>query len=275
MEISVDSSEIKDEVNSILEKNFNNDEKSFREALKQNGLSMGSLKEGITKDKIVQKVREHITDERVKITDKEKKEYYDKNKSEFSKSEQVKASHILVKEQKLADDIYNQLQKGGNFEALAKKHSTDTGSKEKNGDLGFFPKGQMVKEFENTAWTLKEGEISKPVKSQFGFHIIKKTGFTPAKTETYEQAKAKITKNMKEKKSSDVIDIFTKEERNKSKIVYYINKPVEAPANVTVSAAPSSQASVSAEKPASPATKASASPVASSPAPSVSPVPSK
>lgn len=87
----------------------------------------------------------------------------------------VKASHILVSTLDDARNILSELKKGGDFAEFAKKHSLCPSSKN-GGDLGFFSKGQMVGEFENAAFSLKPGEISGPVKTQFGYHIIKVTG---------------------------------------------------------------------------------------------------
>jgi len=87
----------------------------------------------------------------------------------------VKASHILVPSEDKANWIYEQIQKGGDFEKLAKDYS-DCPSKANGGDLGYFGRGQMVGEFEKVAFSMKDGEVSKPVKTQFGYHIIKVTG---------------------------------------------------------------------------------------------------
>ncbi|MCF7796468.1 MAG: peptidyl-prolyl cis-trans isomerase [Lentisphaeria bacterium] len=86
-----------------------------------------------------------------------------------------RASHILVKNRSQADDIYNRLRKGANFAALAKELSTCP-SKAKGGDLGWFGPGQMVKPFEAAVAKLGSGALSRPVATQFGYHIIKKTG---------------------------------------------------------------------------------------------------
>ncbi|UJG44944.1 MAG: peptidyl-prolyl cis-trans isomerase [Candidatus Heimdallarchaeum endolithica] len=87
----------------------------------------------------------------------------------------VKASHILVKKRSEAERILKELQDGADFAELARKYSTCPSSK-RGGNLGFFTHGQMVKEFEKAAFSLKKGELSDIVKTEFGFHIIKRTG---------------------------------------------------------------------------------------------------
>jgi peptidyl-prolyl cis-trans isomerase C len=84
---------------------------------------------------------------------------------------EVRASHILVKTEDEAKNILNQIKTGSDFAELAKAYS-DCPSSRKGGDLGYFCKGQMVKEFENTAFTLQRGQVSDPVRTQFGYHII-------------------------------------------------------------------------------------------------------
>ena len=87
---------------------------------------------------------------------------------------QVRASHILVSSEREANRILDELRKGKDFSGMARRYSTCPSGKG-GGDLGFFGKGQMVKEFEDAAFSLKEGELSKPVKTDFGYHIIKVT----------------------------------------------------------------------------------------------------
>jgi len=86
-----------------------------------------------------------------------------------------RASHILVKEKSLADDLRNRIKSGGDFRALAEEFSTCP-SKSKGGDLGWFGPGKMVKAFEDTVKRMSHGSISNVVSTQFGYHIIKKTG---------------------------------------------------------------------------------------------------
>jgi len=87
----------------------------------------------------------------------------------------VRASHILVSNEREANRIFDEIKKGKEFSEMAKRYSSCPSGKG-GGDLGFFEKGQMVKEFEDVAFALKDGELSRPVKTQFGYHIIKATG---------------------------------------------------------------------------------------------------
>ena len=92
-------------------------------------------------------------------------------------ADKIKCYHILVKKQSEALLILEKLKKGGGFSNLAKEFSIDKGSGKKGGELGFFGKGMMVKPFEEAAFKLKKGEITtEPVKTEFGYHIIKRSG---------------------------------------------------------------------------------------------------
>ncbi|MBO8435494.1 MAG: peptidylprolyl isomerase [Spirochaetes bacterium] len=88
---------------------------------------------------------------------------------------EFKASHILVKDQATAEKLYERIKRGESFEVLARQYSTCP-SKSKGGDLGWFGEGQMVAPFENAVRKMGTGTVSRPVRTQFGFHIIKKTG---------------------------------------------------------------------------------------------------
>jgi foldase protein PrsA len=128
----------------------------------------------------------------IKVTEEEMKKYYDEYKPK------VKASHILVEDEKTANEIKAKLDKGEDFAKLAKEYSKDPGSAEKGGDLGWFGPGKMVKEFEDAAYALKVGEVSKPVKSEFGYHIIKVTDKEEKKS--FEQMKEEIEFELKKSK---------------------------------------------------------------------------
>ena len=86
----------------------------------------------------------------------------------------IKCSHILVKKQSEAIEILDKIKKGEKFAKMARQFSTDSGSAKRDGSLGYFGRGKMVKEFENAAFALQTGEISEPIKTQYGYHIIKR-----------------------------------------------------------------------------------------------------
>ena len=106
-------------------------------------------------------------------TDAEMKKLYDESVAKTQPEEEVRARHILVKTEKEAQDVLAKLKGGADFEKLAREISTDPSAKTNGGDLEYFTKGQMVAEFSDAAFKLTKGQISQPVKTQFGFHVIK------------------------------------------------------------------------------------------------------
>jgi foldase protein PrsA len=137
----------------------------------------------------------------VKVTEKELKDYYDTYQPE------IKARHILVADEKTAKEVKSKLDSGEKFEDVAKKYSTDEGSKANGGDLGWFGTGKMDPDFEKAAYALKVNEISAPVKSQFGYHIIQLTDKKEKKP--YAEMKKEIETQLKSSK-------LTTEEINKA-----------------------------------------------------------
>lgn len=181
------TSEDEDKELAEVKKNFGTEEE-FQAALQQYGMTLDDLK----RQMLPQAQMRKLLADKLKVTDEDIKKYYDENKASFASEEQVKASHILVATKEEADAIKKELNNGGDFAAIAKEKSTDTGSGAQGGDLGFFGKGAMVPEFEKVAFELKPGQISEPVKSEFGFHIIKVIEHKPASTPTLEEKKAEI-----------------------------------------------------------------------------------
>ncbi len=160
------------------------------------------LKAQMLQDAVQQKVYAGIT---VSQADIEKYFNNPANKSQFNVPESVDARHILVKTKAEAEKVRALLEADNtdaNWKKVAKQYSTDTGSKNNGGSLGNFPKGRMVKAFEDAAFALKVDQISQPVKTQFGYHIIEVTKKTPASKQTLDQAKATIEQQLKFQKQS-------------------------------------------------------------------------
>ena len=128
----------------------------------------------------------------VNVTEDEVKKFYEENKSEFVNGESVEASHILVDSEEKAEEILAEIKEGKiSFEEAARQHSSCP-SAQRGGALGEFTHGQMVPEFDQAAFAMNEGEISAPVKTQFGYHLIKVTGKKEASEIPYAQIKAQL-----------------------------------------------------------------------------------
>ena len=180
-------------------------EQRYQAALKQQGFTDEEVRQGIKLQLIREDVFKKVTKD-VKVSDDEIKTYYDKNKQQYATPAQPESRdirHILVKSKKQADNLYAQLQADpSKFAALAKKYSTDTSSATNGGKLppGTGVKGRLVPEFEKVAFSIKENVISKPVHTQFGWHIIEALGpvkaGTPAKPTPLGQVKEAIRQQL-------------------------------------------------------------------------------
>jgi parvulin-like peptidyl-prolyl isomerase len=180
-------------------------ETRYQAALKQQGFTDEEVRQGIKLQLVREDVFNKVTKD-TKVSDDEIKTYYDKNKQQYATPAQPPSRdvrHILVKSKKLADQLYTQLQANpGKFAALAKKYSTDTSSAQNGGRLppGTAVKGRLVKPFEDVAFSIKTNQISKPVHSQFGWHIIEALGpvkaGTPAKPTPLSQVKEAIRQQL-------------------------------------------------------------------------------
>jgi len=141
----------------------------------------------------------------IKVTDKEVKEYYDNYKPE------IKARHILVAEEKTALEVKSKLDAGEKFEDVSNTYSTDEAAKAAGGDLGWFGPGAMDPTFEEAAYALKKDEISAPVKTSFGYHVIQLTDKKEKKS--YEEMKEQMEKELKSSKltTEKINEIMQKE----------------------------------------------------------------
>jgi peptidyl-prolyl cis-trans isomerase C len=183
------------------------EENPFSSFLEKNDITEEIMKEQLRKQHTIQKFQGELQKEltaEISVSDDAVKEFYDKNIDKFKKPEQVRASHILISVDPTADKaaaqkaleeiqvIHKQVKEGTDFSELARIKSSCPSSKQ-GGDLGFFGKGQMVKPFEDAAFALKPGEVSAPVETQFGYHLIKLEEKKEAGTMPFEEVKGRIS----------------------------------------------------------------------------------
>lgn len=141
---------------------------------------------------------------------------YDDKVKALKPEEEVQARHILVGSEEEAKKLADEIAKGGDFAELAKKNSGDAGSKEQGGMLGYFGRGQMVPAFEEAAFSLQKGEISKPVQSQYGWHIIKIEDRRQKPPPSFEEVKDRLIGSMVQSKAQDIATSL----RSKAQITY-------------------------------------------------------
>ncbi|MGE6719150.1 peptidylprolyl isomerase [Peribacillus frigoritolerans] len=188
--IKIKDEEIQKEIDVMVESY--GDEKSLKEQLEASGSSMDALK----KDIVVYLQTKKLVEPRITVTDDEISTYFEDNKDTFAQTEQVEASHILVEDEKTAKKVAKELAAGGDFAKLAAEYSTDTETADNGGSLGYFGKGDMVEEFEDVAFDLDKNKVSDPVKTEYGYHIIKVTGKKEAKKANLEDSKEVIKETL-------------------------------------------------------------------------------
>lgn len=204
-----------------IEENNNITEDQLVEALKKQGIeSLEAYKKiffeqnegAILIGQLQKKIFDSIT-----VEDKAVEDYYNKNIDSYKYGAQVKASHILVDTEEKAREVLDKLNNGADFAEVAKEYSTGPSGKN-GGDLGYFEKGDMVPEFAEAAFSLKVGEISKPVKTKFGYHIIKVFDKKEAGVKSFAEVKDSIKSKLLNQKRQQAWSDLIKELREKADI---------------------------------------------------------
>ncbi|MEN6347803.1 MAG: peptidylprolyl isomerase [Syntrophomonas sp.] len=204
------------DIQTELEKYYTNygGQEAFLQTLANSGYTLDDVKKDLELSLKIRKLMEP----RISISEDEIKTYFEENKDSFALEKQVKASHILVDTQEKATEIKKRLANGEDFAGLAKENSTDTATMDNGGELGFFAKGEMAKEFETAAFALKVGEISAPVKTEFGYHIIKVEEIKEAQVANYEQSKDSVYQTLFDQKVETEFSTWLQEMQQQYKI---------------------------------------------------------
>lgn len=204
LDVAITDKQIDDRIAEVKKQYFGGDQKKLDAQLKQQGYTTEAFRADIEAQLLSEGITEKLTAD-VQVTDADVKKYYAENTTQYTIAQSREIRHILVKTKAEADSIYDQLRSGGDFATLAKSKSLDPGSKDNGGKLTV-SKGQTVAPFDKVAFQLKVDELSTPVKTEFGFHLIQalgpvKAGSTTPLKDVEDQIKAQL---LEEKKSSAV-----------------------------------------------------------------------
>ncbi len=223
--VSVTDEEVQAELDTILQETFAGDQAQFDEALAAQNMTIDQLKVSYRESMLLQGAYEEVTKDVTTVPDADIAAYFEENKADFFTDEKRTARHILATpageeddsttsstvagdttttaaaptdaewEAALAkaDEVRQELVDGGDWTTLAAEYSDDPGSKDGGGDLGLIARGEMVPEFEEAVFTLAKDEISQPIRTAYGYHIIQVTDITPAKQSTLDEVKDDIS----------------------------------------------------------------------------------
>lgn len=197
-------------------------EEELQSILDENNITMDSFKESVRKSLLFQKIYPEVTKDAAEVTDEQAKAYYDANPDQFVAPEMRTVSHILVKTPEEAQAVEQRLAAGEDFATVAREVSTDTGSKDNGGSLGQVPSegSGFVPEFEAVMNQLQPGEISEPVQSQYGYHIIKVDAITPAGMQSFEEVLDQLKTGLMIESQRQAFDAWLNEVRGEYEIVY-------------------------------------------------------
>jgi foldase protein PrsA len=208
--VEVTDKQIAARLKQIKAQYFQGKEAAYKSQLKKQGLSDDQVRSDIKAQLISEALFKKVTDE-VKISDADVHKYYVEHPEQYQQPESREVRHILVKQKALADRLYGELKSGGDFAKLAKKNSLDTVSAAQGGKYNAI-KGQSVAPFDKVAFELKTDAISKPVKTQYGWHVIqalsavKPAGRTPEK-----QAADQIRQQLLQTKKNEAVNTWAKD----------------------------------------------------------------
>ena len=231
--IKVDQKEIEAQLTAL--KGRFPSEVEFKKALSTMNLTEAGLRFQFERDLAIRKLLDDQIGGKSTVSEKESRAHYDSNLESFKKPEQVRASHILIKVDPGADEakkaeartkiesLQAKLKNGEDFGALAKEYSEGP-SGPKGGDLGFFGRGQMVKPFEETAFSMKPGQVSGVVETRFGYHLIMVTERTPESTLSYEEVKDRLEQYLKQQKTQEAIAAYVETLKGKAKIERFVKE---------------------------------------------------
>jgi parvulin-like peptidyl-prolyl isomerase len=214
LEVEVTDADVEKRLKELKEQFFEGDQAKYEAELEKQGLTDEQVRTDVRTRLLSERIFEEVTKD-VEVTDQEIQAYYDENKAQFETPASRDVRHILVKQKARAEDLYRQLQQGGDFAALAKRYSQDPASKAEGGKFTA-QQGATVPEFDKTAFELETGELSRPVKTQFGWHIIEAmSAVKPKATQEPSEVESQISDQLLEEQKNARINEWIEELRKR------------------------------------------------------------
>ena len=224
MGVEIGDDKVDKEIARYKKQFYGGSEERYLKAIKQQGLTEEQAREAIRQQLISRELFKKVTGD-VKVTDADIQEYYSTHKSQYVQPESRDVRHILVPKKALADSLYTQLKGGANFAQLAKRYSKDPGSASNGGKLTV-SKGQTVPEFDKAAFSLKNGALSRPIKTQYGYHILQAlSAIKPSSTTPLSKVRASIRQQLEQQKKNEKVTKWledTKKDYCDGKIKYQV-----------------------------------------------------
>ena len=249
--ITVTDDDLDKRLEELKKQYFEGDEKKFEDQIEAQGLTLDQVRADVRAQVISEKIFEKVTTD-VTVADEDLKAYYDKNNAQFAVPETRDVRHILVKTKKEAEDVYRQLQDGADFAKLAKKYSTDPGSKDNGGKYEAVQKGQFVKPFDDFLFSTETAtnQLSEPIKTSFGWHVIEPlSDISPATTTPFADVEDTIRQQLEQQRKNEAMTKWVDETQRTfaGKVAYAVGyaPPATGPADTSASGAGSGPADTS------------------------------
>ncbi len=216
--ITISEEEVDEEIDTIIEESFQGEEEEFLMVLEQYGISLEAFRE----DARLNLLAAEIALEQVDFTEEDVEKYFAEQRFLYDQPEEIEARHILVEDEAEAQEVVGLLEEGEDFSDLAREYSIDMSNKDDGGYLGFFGRGRMVEEFEEAAFSLEIGDLSGPVATEYGYHIIEVLDRVEEEEVQFEDVKDQVVEAMTEEKIPQVINEIIPSLYEQSEIDYLL-----------------------------------------------------
>jgi foldase protein PrsA len=227
MGVRVSDKEIDTRLEALKQQYFKGDEDKFKAELDKQGLTVEQLREQLGARLLSDKIYSAVI-KKVKVTDPQIKAYYDNHKAQYLQPESREVRHILVKKESLADELYAKLKNGADFAQLARKYTQDEASKADGGNFTAY-KGKTVAAFDKFVFAAKKGDLSKPIKTEFGWHLIEVLSeVKPPAPQPLADAKETISSTLLQQQQNQALKAWVKDAQSTYEVTY---APGYAPAS--------------------------------------------